>query len=433
MTLQKENKPPYEKTLMTTSDKKTSSVTFETGDPEALMNPDVPDMPPRLIMDLRATCNLKCPMCLLHGPQGESFKPGLEGEISHDQARKILDEVMAAKPLIQPQMYGEPLLTHGLKEHLLDMKSRGMSVAMNSNGLTLTDDMAEFFVENEIDAIFFSIDSVTPETLKKVRGIDKLGKVEEAVHNRCQQVVLEVTQDCNMRCRYCVYSGRQPGRRGLSRQAMPLETAFHMADDVLRQAIQGITELITEPGIINLDFAHVKKHMKTGGGALMSMGIGEGPDRVEEAIQHALEHPLLDAIPLEQATGVIANFTGSSLALLEVTAAMSRLETQLSRNVDVVWGVVDDDRLGHRVQVILVITGLGAPTLEEAMSGAGPAARTEGAPSYLHLFSQPPSRPRTNGAAAQSLAAYPPGAENLDVPAFLRRRTNGNVPAQTGK
>ena len=157
----------------------------ETPEPDStatLMKPDVPDMPPRLIMDLRATCNLKCPMCALHGPQGEDFKPDLEGEMSHDQARKILDEVMAAQPLVQPQMYGEPLLTHGLKEHLRDMKSRGLAVAMNSNGLTLTDALARFFVENEIDAIFFSIDAVTSETLKKVRGIDKLEKVESAVH-----------------------------------------------------------------------------------------------------------------------------------------------------------------------------------------------------------------------------------------------------------
>lgn len=144
--------------------------------------PEIPDLPPRLILDMRAACNLKCPMCPLHGPQGDNFRADLVGEMSREQAGKILDEVMAAKPLIQPQMYGEPLLAHGLQERLLDIKERGMAVAMNSNGLTLTDAMARFFVENRIDAIFFSVDAVTSETLEKVRGIDKLEKVENAVH-----------------------------------------------------------------------------------------------------------------------------------------------------------------------------------------------------------------------------------------------------------
>lgn len=144
--------------------------------------PEVPETPPRLILDLRAACNLKCRLCPLHGVHGEDFKDELMGEMTLDRARAILDEVMIAKPLIQPQLYGEPLLVHNLKEHISAMKSRGMAVALNSNGLTLTDDIAEFFVDNALDAIFFSVDAVTPETLKRVRRIDKLDKVEGAVH-----------------------------------------------------------------------------------------------------------------------------------------------------------------------------------------------------------------------------------------------------------
>src|SRR5207302_732203 len=89
--------------------------------------------------------------------------------------------IMQAKPLVQPNMWGEPLLIPDLRERITDMKSRGITVAMNTNGLTLTDAIAAFFVEAGVDSVFFSIDAVSRETLKKVRGVDKLEKIEAAV------------------------------------------------------------------------------------------------------------------------------------------------------------------------------------------------------------------------------------------------------------
>jgi len=89
---------------------------------------------------------------------------------------------MGTTALIQPNMWGEPLLAPKIRERIADIKGRGLTVAMNTNGLTLTEELARFFVEVKLDSIFFSIDAVTKETLKKIRGINKLEKIEAAVH-----------------------------------------------------------------------------------------------------------------------------------------------------------------------------------------------------------------------------------------------------------
>lgn len=147
---------------------------------EAEISPSlpVPKVPERLLLDLHGDCNLRCPMCLLHGSDDREAVKAMIGTMTIDQARRIMDEVMEAKPLIQPSWWGEPLLAKRLREHIVDMKNRGITVAMNTNGLTLTEELARFFVDVKLDSIFFSLDSTTPETLKKVRGIDKLDKIK---------------------------------------------------------------------------------------------------------------------------------------------------------------------------------------------------------------------------------------------------------------
>ena len=150
---------------------------------------------------------------------------------------------------------------------------------------------------------------------------------------------------------------------------LPMETAFRLADDVLRQSVQGISELITEAGVINVDFAHIRRLISLGGGALMSIGQGRGPKKVEEAIDQALHHPLLGSVSIENAAGVIANFSGGEdLGLLEVDAALTQIQAQTGAQTEIVMGVITDPQMEDRVQVILVITGLGAPTLEEAIA-----------------------------------------------------------------
>ena len=123
-------------------------------------------------------------MCLLHGDIKEldaDKKEAAIGKMELEQATSLLDEIMSARPLIQPSMWGEPLLAKDLKEHIKGMKDRGIAVCFNTNGLTLREHHVEFFVENKLDSMFFSLDSTTPETLKLVRGVDKLAKIEKNV------------------------------------------------------------------------------------------------------------------------------------------------------------------------------------------------------------------------------------------------------------
>ncbi len=149
-----------------------------------------------------------------------------------------------------------------------------------------------------------------------------------------------------------------------------IQTAFRLADDVLRQAVQGISELITETGLINVDFAHVRRLMHLGGGALMSIGHGQGEAKTFQALEQALHHPLLESVSLENAAGIIANFTGGDdLSLHEVQETVNSLHARTGSRAEIIPGLVTDNRLRGKVQLILVITGLGASTLEEALPG----------------------------------------------------------------
>jgi cell division protein FtsZ len=150
---------------------------------------------------------------------------------------------------------------------------------------------------------------------------------------------------------------------------LPMETAFRLADDVLRQSVQGITELVTEPGLVNVDFAHIRRLILLGGGALMAIGQGQGEGKAQQALEQALHHPLMDTVQLSNARGVIVNFTGGSdLSLYEVQSALTSLQEQTGPQAEIVFGVISDERMKDRLQVILMITGLGATTLEEVMS-----------------------------------------------------------------
>jgi len=203
-------------------------------------------------------------------------------------------------------------------------------------------------------------------------------------------------------------------------QHLPLDTAFRLADDVLRQAVQGITELITEAGLINVDFAHIRRLMKLGGGALMAIGHGHGEDKAIKAVKQALNHPLLESVSLHNAAGMIANFTaGDDLTLVEVCESLDYLKNQANTHTEIVMGTTQNPNMEDRVQVILVITGMGAITLEELLPGAEKVKSevvqkreitTNGTPIV------PIKRELTSPVA-------PMAKNNLDLPAFIRRRS----------
>jgi cell division protein FtsZ len=138
--------------------------------------------------------------------------------------------------------------------------------------------------------------------------------------------------------------------------------AFATADDVLRQAIQGISDLILVPGLINLDFADVKTIISGMGLAMMGTGVAEGPDRAMEAARRAISSPLLEGASVNGARGVIINVTGGSdLSLVEVSEASCIVQEAADEDANIIFGAVIDPALQGKVKITVIATGFGAP------------------------------------------------------------------------
>ncbi|MEI7988538.1 MAG: cell division protein FtsZ [Chloroflexota bacterium] len=242
---------------------------------------------------------------------------------------------------------------------------------------------------------------------------------------------------------------------------MTIDLAFRIADDVLRQAVQGVTELITESGLINVDFSHIKRLMKMGGGAFLAIGQGEGDDKAMQAVQNALKHPLLESVSLEHAQGILVNFTGGQdLSFHEVTNAFSYLQDQATAGLDIVMGVVNDDRMSNRAQVILIVTGIGARTLEDVLPGSEKITQARPELAYRPVMENLPqpqvavpipvkmplnSLPISSYSVTEEAVEWKSNSkqtstiestsiltsENLDIPAFLRRRRDMRLREQT--
>src|ERR1700731_3983311 len=143
----------------------------------------------------------------------------------------------------------------------------------------------------------------------------------------------------------------------------PLTEAFATADDVLRQAIQGISDLIIVPGLINLDFADVKTIMSGMGLAMMGTGIAEGNDRAVEAARRAISSPLLEGASVTGARGVIINITGGpDLSLVEVSEASSIVQEAAHEDANIIFGAVIDPALKGKVKITVIATGFGPQT-----------------------------------------------------------------------
>ena len=207
-----------------------------------------------------------------------------------------------------------------------------------------------------------------------------------------------------------------------------LQTAFRMADDVLHQGIQGISELITIPGLINLDFADVRTIMSEGGAALMAVGRGTGDDRAKVAAEQAISSQLLD-ITIDGARGVLFNVTGGpNLTLFEVNQAAAIIRETAHPDVNMIFGAVIDPDMGDEIRVTVIATGFersGVPrrALERLTT------RTERPASVPTSFIRPSesvhaeAEPRRNS-ESKPAASTPTnfGSDDLDIPTFLRNR-----------
>jgi cell division protein FtsZ len=175
--------------------------------------------------------------------------------------------------------------------------------------------------------------------------------------------------------------------------------AFRMADDILRQGVQGITDLITVPGLVNLDFADVRTIMRDAGSALMGIGSASGENRAAEAARTAVSSPLLEA-SIEGATGILLNVTGGSdIGLFEVNEAAEVVTGAADQNANVIFGAVIDDSIGDEVRVTVIATGFGGQARRRRRREAEQAAPIP---------------------AAAATEGFDVSHEVLDVPSFLR-------------
>ena len=147
--------------------------------------------------------------------------------------------------------------------------------------------------------------------------------------------------------------------RAVVEQTTPILDAFQIVDDVLRQSIQGILDVITMPGLVNLDFADVRTIMRDAGSALMGIGIASGENRAGEAARAAVSSPLLEA-SIEGATGILLNVTGGKeIGLFEVNEAAEVVTAASDQNANVIFGAVIDDAMGDSIRVTAIATGFG--------------------------------------------------------------------------
>lgn len=238
-----------------------------------------------------------------------------------------------------------------------------------------------------------------------------------------------------------------------------LQQAFSLADDVLRQGIQGISELITVPALINLDFADVRTIMSEGGAALMAVGRGTGDDRAINAARQAIHNGLLD-VTIDGARGILFNITGGgSLSLQEVNEAAQIVRESAHPDVHLIFGAQIDENMGDEVRITVIATGFEQGRARKPGEGFGSQSFSSGAqnsfrssaPAQHNSYTQrPPSQPSAPLTPPQQPPAQPPRqaapppppapqpqrplqpveprqeADNTDIPAFLRRKRQSN-------
>ena len=216
----------------------------------------------------------------------------------------------------------------------------------------------------------------------------------------------------------------------------PLKESFRVADDILRQGVQGISDLISRPGLISLDFADIKTIMKDTGFAHMGIGNATGENRAEEAAKKAIHSPLLETT-IEGAKGVILNVTGGAdLGILEVKTAAELVQEAADSDANIIIGAIIDENMGDEISITVIATGFkgNVPGQQEKQEETNPFT------SFLNNFNnlnnsqpqasaptqpqQPAPQPQTayNPAPSSNLFSKVGEDDGIDVPVFLRRK-----------
>jgi len=218
-------------------------------------------------------------------------------------------------------------------------------------------------------------------------------------------------------------------------KGMPFQDALKKADEVLLNATQGISNLISVTGIVNVDFADVRTVMQNGGSALMGTGTGRGDNRALEAAQQAISSPLLDNISISGASGVLINITGGNdLTLGEVTQISEVIHDAVGEDAEVIFGAVNDAAMQGEIRVTVIATGF-----DRSEAGQAPSR-----PGVIPLTPRHVASPRQAAAAASGGAGAPPGPmgtrrvagaqaapapqppqeplSDMEIPTFIRRQ-----------
>jgi cell division protein FtsZ len=211
-------------------------------------------------------------------------------------------------------------------------------------------------------------------------------------------------------------------------RGITLREAFRSANEVLLGAVQGIAELITRPGMINVDFADVRTVMSEKGRAMMGSGRATGEERAARAAEAAIACPLLEDVNLSGARGILVNVTaGADLTMDEFAAVGEAIGDFASENALVVVGTATDDNIGDELRVTVVATGLGSSEVEQAARPEGlrvVARGANGEVDYRNFDTPTVVRNQPARQPADAVEALSSDPDYLDIPAFLRRQAD---------
>ena len=203
-----------------------------------------------------------------------------------------------------------------------------------------------------------------------------------------------------------------------------LQDSFRLADDVLRQGIQGISELITVPGLINLDFADVRTIMSEGGAALMAVGHGTGEDRAKVAAEQAISSKLLD-ITIDGARGVLFNVTGGpNLTLFEVNQAAAIIRETSHPDVNLIFGAVIDPEMGDDIRITVIATGFERTGMPRRISTNQPSSIPFQVERTTDNYEPSLVSSKGSSSSKEDLTFQTFNTDDLDIPTFLRNRKN---------
>ncbi|WP_168120694.1 cell division protein FtsZ [Paenibacillus sp. HB172176] len=197
----------------------------------------------------------------------------------------------------------------------------------------------------------------------------------------------------------------------------PMLEAFREADNVLRQAVQGISDLIAVPGLINLDFADVKTIMTERGSALMGIGVATGENRAAEAARKAIMSPLLET-SIDGARGVIMNITGgNNLSLYEVNEAAEIVISASDPDVNMIFGAIIDEDLKDEIKVTVIATGFESKPMQQQTPARRPSQQSSDASE---------SKPASSSNGVKPFGSGSTTSDQLEIPAFLRKQPRGD-------